>query len=266
MDKATSVLVDLTQCIGCGSCTVACKLWNSLGYSDEAPATGERPVADQSNWTTLTHVKAVKDGGSVKRFVKKQCMHCEDPACVSACFAKALQKTAKGPVVYRPDLCVGCRYCMLACPFDVPKYEWSRAVPSLSKCQMCPSRLEKGENPACASVCPTGALQAGKREDLLALARKKIATGRYVDHIYGEKEAGGTRWLYLSDVPFATIGLNLNVPKEKLPVLTEEYLKWTPPLLIGGSLLFAALSFVTGRRKQVTARERREPEQDHSTP
>lgn len=258
MEKGKSVLCDISQCVGCGSCTVACKLWNDVKFDDQTPATGLNPVLNDSNWTTVSQKKVQKDGSSVWRFTKQQCMHCEEPACASVCFAKAFEKTANGPVVYHPNLCVGCRYCMLGCPFEVPKYEWSKALPSVTKCQMCSTRIEKGEAPACASVCPTGALKFGDREELLAHAREKIAqNSSYQKHIYGEKEAGGTNWLYISDVPFATLGFKTGVPTTAIPKYTEDYLRWTPPLLLGGTALFAAVSFITSRRSHVAEAEKK---------
>jgi len=248
-----SVLLDLTQCIGCGACTVACKLWNQLEFADGAPATGEKAVKDHSNWTTVTFRKVQKDGAPVWRFVKEQCLHCLEPACVSVCFAKALQISKEGAVVYRPDLCVGCRYCMLGCPFSIPKYEWQRSLPNVSKCQMCAGKIVQGEVPACVGACPTSAMTFGERDDNLALARQRIeqGNGRYINHIYGEKEAGGTRWLYLSDVDFSKLGMVTNVPEVPIASFTDDYLRWTVPLLAGGALLFTALRHYTKRRNDI---------------
>lgn len=250
-----AVLVDLTKCIGCGSCTVACKLWNGKSFDAKEPATGKKPVASEANWTTVAQQPAEKDGSPVFRFLKKQCMHCEEPACASSCFAKAMVKTEAGPVVYHPNLCVGCRYCMIACPFGVPKYEWSKVIPSVSKCQMCSSRVANGQMPACTEACPTGAIRYGNREELLEVAKQKIATGKYVNHIYGEKEAGGTCWMYLSDIPFDQLGFKGNVPNESLPAIEENYMKCTPALLLGGAALFTGLSTYIQRVKKVAEEE-----------
>jgi formate dehydrogenase iron-sulfur subunit len=255
MIKSKAVLVDLTQCVGCGSCTVACKLWNGKTYEKNTPATGKQPVASQSNWTTVKQEWSEKDGEPVWRFLKMQCMHCVEPSCVSACFAKAMEKTAAGPVIYHPDLCVGCRYCMIACPFGMPKYEWSKVIPSVSKCQMCSSRIENGQIPACTETCPTGAIRFGDREELLKVAHAKLATGKYVNEIYGEKQAGGTSWLYLSDIPFEQLGFRSNVPNESLPAIEEGYMKCTPALLLGGAALFTGLSAYIQRVKKVSAEE-----------
>jgi len=247
-----AVLVDVTKCVGCGGCTVACKMWNDLEFDKSMPSHSENPKLTSKNWTTVTYQKVNKGGKQVWRFVKEQCLHCEDPACASVCFSKAIKKTPQGPVVYYPNLCVGCRYCMVACPFDIPKYQWEKVLPSITKCQMCVTKIKKGEAPACTSVCPTNALTFGDRDKLLAFAKKKIENGdKYIKHIYGEKEAGGTNWFYISDVSFKELGFPTNIPKEPLPHYTHEYLKLTPTVFIGGGALFTALSIYTRRRNEI---------------
>jgi len=243
------VLVDITKCVGCGSCAVACKLWNDLKFKEDEPSIGVDAKATSNNWTTVNYYRVEKNGQEVWRFVKKQCFHCLEPACASVCFSKALSRTEEGPVVYNPRLCVGCRYCILACPFEVPKYQWDVTLPSVTKCQMCNTRVANGEAPACASVCPTGALTFGEREELLQKAREIIrGDAKYVKHIYGETEAGGTSWLYISDVPFEELGLNTGVTTTALPNFTHEYLKWTPVVFLGGGALFTALNLYTKRQ------------------
>ncbi len=169
-------------------------------------------------------------------------MHCLDPACASACLAKALEKTPAGPVVYHPERCLGCRYCMVACQFDVPKFEFDSPAPYISKCSFCAERQAQGLLPACASVCPTGALQFGHRADLLEEARTRIYQNpdKYVHHVYGETEAGGTNWLYITDVPFDKLGFRTDLGPTSPPELTRTALAavpfvltlW-PPLLMG---------------------------------
>jgi formate dehydrogenase iron-sulfur subunit len=176
------------------------------------------------------------------RFVKRQCMHCLDPACASACLAKALEKTAAGPVVYHPERCLGCRYCMVACQFDIPKFEFDSPAPYIHKCSFCAERQAEGLQPACASVCPTGALQFGHRAALLEEARTRIyqSPDKYVHQVYGESEAGGTSWLYISDVPFDKLWFRTDLGPTSPPELTRTALAavpfvltlW-PPLLMG---------------------------------
>jgi formate dehydrogenase iron-sulfur subunit len=210
MSKA--MLIDTTRCVGCRGCQVACKAWNDLkarktAFSD----TGTNPrTLDASTFTRVLFREAsTADGGVRLSFVKRQCMQCLEPACASACPVGALVKTAEGPVDYRDERCIGCRYCMVACPFDVPKYEWSSRTPFVRKCTFCADRQAAGKKPACASTCPTGALEFGDRAALLAEAHRRIeaAPGRYANEVYGERIAGGTGMLYLTAVPFDRLGL-----------------------------------------------------------
>lgn len=258
------VLVDLTKCIGCGSCTVACKLWNGTKFDAEKPATnehGKEAILNDKNWTVVTK-HAVKDqqGNSVWRFVKQQCMHCVEPACASACFSKALQKDPEtGAVVYYPDLCVGCRYCMVACPFDVPKYEWDKALPFVTKCQMCASRIESGSAPACVGVCPTGVMKFGERETLLKEAEKIIASdGRYVQKIYGATEVGGTCWMYISDVDFGTLGFKTNLESIPPATYTQRYLSKVPFFAVAWGAFLAALAYYSNRRAKLEKEKKEE--------
>ena len=246
------VLVDITKCIGCGSCAVACKMWNNLGYKQNVPNQGTQASLGSENWTVVSYKKVEINGETVWRFVKQQCLHCEEPACASVCMSKAIVKTDNGPVLYDPELCVGCRYCMIACPFEIPKYEWDKILPSVAKCQMCAGKIEKGEQVACSSVCPTGALTFGERDELIKLAERTInSDSKYVKHIYGQKEAGGTSWLYISDVPFEKLGMKTNITTTPIPHFTHEYLKHTPTIFIGGGVLFTALSIYTKRRNEI---------------
>jgi Fe-S-cluster-containing dehydrogenase component len=211
--EAAGVLHDSTLCIGCRSCEAACQSVNAaLLPRPENYRVPEKPFYDRS-------VLAIKRRTDFQRFTvvnrydvegrrpvhrKFQCNHCVEPACASACFVKALYKTPEGPVLYRPELCVGCRYCMVACPFYVPAYDYGNARnPLIYKCTMCAPRLAAGELPGCVSRCPENALTFGKRSELLEIARARIAESpeKYVRHIYGEHEAGGTSWLYLAPVP-----------------------------------------------------------------
>ncbi|AEG60828.1 4Fe-4S dicluster domain-containing protein [Desulforamulus ruminis] len=250
---AKGVLVDLTKCVGCGSCTVACKLWNDLEYDDKNPTLGDKAKLSDKNWTVV-HFNQVasQEGKPVWRFVKQQCLHCQEPACASACFAKALQKTPEGPVVYYPHLCVGCRYCMIACPFNIPKYEWEKTFPLVSKCQMCSTKVAKGEAPACVSVCPAGVFTFGERDEMLKAAKSAIIQdNRYIKEVYGENQAGGTSWLYISDVPFATLGFNVNLGTIPLPTYSHNFLKYTPIVAVSWGVILTGLYHYTKRRNEI---------------
>jgi formate dehydrogenase iron-sulfur subunit len=251
------VLVDLTKCIGCGSCTVACKLWNENKFDPHHPATGDEPKLTSDNWTIVQRWEAQQNGEPVWRFVKKQCLHCQEPACASACFSKALRKNADGAVVYYPHLCVGCRYCMVACPFNIPKYEWDKALPFVAKCQMCSTKIAQGEAPACVSVCPTGVMKFGERDELLQEAKTILSSDkRYVQEIYGEKEVGGTSWMYISDVPYAQLGFRTGLTTKPLPEYTHGgFLQYTPVIAMGWGAVLTGLYFYTKRRNEI-AREK----------
>jgi len=239
------VLVDTTQCLGCRSCETACAESNGLPeperVGDETIFAKHRETS-QSQFTVVNQAK----GEGEARYAKTQCLHCVVPACASACPVKALDKTEAGPVIYHEDRCIGCRYCMIACPFGVPKYEYDKAIPYVRKCTMCTARLAEGKPPACVESCPGGALQFGKREDLLAKARKRVFApdSKYVPHIFGEHEAGGTSWMYIADRPLSEFGLPEDVgdrsffenTRGALGVVPLVITLW-PPLLMG---LYAA--------------------------
>ena len=249
LSDAKGVLIDLTKCMGCGSCVVACKMYNKNQWVDDravrpAPATGENALLADENWTVVQKYRLSNpDGSEAWRFVKRQCLHCKEPACVSSCFATAFKQTAKGAVEYYPQLCVGCRYCMLACPFSVPKFQWENPLPMLTKCSMCGDRIENGDAPACVSVCPTDVMTFGRYDDVLAEAKRRLAVpgNNYVQHIYGEGEAGGTLWLYISDKPFESLGFRMNVPQQSIPSNTSGFMQKTP---IVGAIWFGVLSVV----------------------
>ncbi len=201
-------------------------------------------------------------GAASERFVKKQCMHCIEPACVSACPARALEKTPDGPVTYNGNHCLGCRYCMMACPFDVPKYEYDQAVPYVKKCTFCAERQANGQPPACTEVCPSGALQFGTRAELLEEAKTRIYQhpDKYVHHVYGELEAGGTSWLYISDVPLERLGMKSGLSTTPYPDLTKTALSAVPVVLTLWPPLLMGLYTFSQRKTRVRTHE----EADHA--
>jgi formate dehydrogenase iron-sulfur subunit len=276
-------LIDTKKCIGCKACQVICKEWNGLeGVATELPEEGlgltNPPRLDSQTYMLLTHHE-IDDpdapGGFQTVFVKQQCMHCDEPACVSACPVSALEKTPEGPVVYDVNKCIGCRYCMLACPFGAISSDWSSLTPKISKCTLCADRLpfdapseRNGETlsaeevklssvshsmPACVQACPADALDFGDRDEMLAKAKARIAgsNGAYVDHIYGEKEAGGTATFYLSAVPFAKLGMP-DVGTESYPARSVVALKMVPPAVIGVGALLGGI-YAWGRRVAAVA-------------
>lgn len=228
---AVGVLVDTTLCIGCRKCEEACNRRNRLPRP-ERPFTDRRvfrafrrPDVDALTVVNQFHGSPSPDQSEQSRtYAKMQCMHCLWPSCVSACIVGAMQKAADGAVVYDPTICIGCRYCMVACPFEIPAYEYRDPVkPRVRKCEMCTDvAAGTGANPACAAACPTEALVFGKRVDLLLMAKERIAKrpDRYLPHIYGEEEVGGTSWLYLTGRPPREVGL-LALPTDPPPRRTE---------------------------------------------
>ena len=282
--KAKGVLVDLTKCVGCDSCVVACKLYNNNKWVENrnpypAPASGEDALLADENWTIVKkrrictqtgervnrdeHPVPRSDGSEAWRYVKWQCLHRKHPACVSSCFATSFRQTEQGAVIYYPLTCAGCRYCMLACPFSIPKFEWDNPLPMLTKCSMCNARIENGDAPACVAVCPTDVMKYGNYQDVLREAKAILAKDRqflrtmyseaqvdeilsrnYVQHIYGEKEAGGTLWIYISDKPFESLGFRMTIPMREIPRYSEWYMTWAPKVLVGLAGVLGVVYFI----------------------
>jgi formate dehydrogenase iron-sulfur subunit len=244
MSKA--LLYDATVCIGCKQCEKACAEKNKLRYDDAVAA--EERQSDHKYTVVLT-----KDD----KFMRRLCMNCQEPACASVCPVGALQKTAEGPVTYDADRCMGCRYCMVACPFGVPKYEWGKVLPKIQKCTMCPDRVAAGKQTACAEICPTGATKFGDRDELIQEAQQRIRDNpdQYVNHIYGLTEVGGTSVLLLSSVPFEEFGYRTDLSKDPLPILTYRVLSRIPDFVPLGGMLLGGVWWITHRREEVAAAE-----------
>jgi len=242
------ILIDITKCIACEKCVLACVKRNNL---DVQLAEKDRATkVDGLSSNRLSTVLKVDDN----RFARKSCMHCLEPSCVSACLVSGLTKSAEGPVVYDPDKCIGCRYCMLACPFHIPRYQWEKITPFMIKCDMCYDRITNNLLPACVEVCPQNVMGFGERDSLIELAKKRIKEnpGRYINHVWGEKEFGGTSVLYISDVDLSDIGWPSPEP-EAIPRLTEPLIHKTP--LIGLSVAFSLVSinWIIKRRMKLAA-------------
>ena len=238
-----AVLVDTTKCIGCMLCERACAEVHALEGRDLT----DRSVLDAGRSTGASQHTVVNryDTEKGEVFVKTQCMHCNQASCVSACPVHALQKQPEGPVEWNTN-CFGCRYCMVSCPFDIPKIEYSSPTPRIMKCDFCLERIRDGGLPACVEACPVDALTFGTRRGMLEEARKRIhdEPDAYHHHIYGEHEVGGTGWLYLSPVPFDQIGFRTDLGTRPYPQYTKGYLTniavvdlIAPPLLLGLSYL-----------------------------
>lgn len=250
-----AVLVDTTRCAGCRNCEVVCAEANGLPepdvMDDSVLETERKP--DENQWSVMNRFET--DVGEV--YVKRQCMHCVQPACASACLTKAMKKTEEGPVVWRGNKCMGCRFCMVSCPFDMPKFEYHSANPKIQKCRMCWERLKQGELPACVENCPAEALTFGKRSEMIVEARRRIVEDpdAYVDHIYGEHEVGGTGFLYLAAVPFEQLGFRTDLGSLAYPELTQDFLYGVPVVLTLWPAFLLALSNATKPKPDSDASE-----------
>ncbi len=238
------VLIDTTRCIGCKSCQNACKVANNL-------PTDDRPVALSATTLTIVDFRNIstKPNQPEIKPVKRQCMHCAEPACVSVCPLGALYKKENGCVGYDENVCMGCRYCMWACPFGVPKYNWQSPNPKINKCAQNCMADGKRDKPACVQACPQQALVYGNRNELLTMAKERIAQNpsKYVNHVYGEKEVGGTSMLYLSGTPFEQLGFRTDLPDEPLPSLTWNAQEKVPGVFVGMLALLSGIAWWTRR-------------------
>jgi formate dehydrogenase iron-sulfur subunit len=248
-----ALLIDVTKCRGCEECVSACTRRN---HKDPLLAEADR-VASRDGLTAnrLSTVQKIDEG----RFAKKSCMHCLEPSCVSACLVGGITRRPDGPVVYDPDKCIGCRYCMLACPFHIPRYEWRKTAPYMVKCDMCVDRIDDGKPPACVEACPYDAIVFGPRPQLLkqAFARIRQDPKKYHNHIWGETEFGGTSVLYISDVDLAALGWP-DAVQEPIPHLTEPLVHKTPFMGLSVAVGLVALNWIVKRRNKLAAERAQE--------
>ena len=243
-----ALLVDVTHCTGCERCVEACARANSID-----PELSDRDGAltpDGLSSNRLCTIVRTDDG----HFMRKSCMHCLEPSCVAACLVGGLSKTPEGAVVYDADACIGCRYCMLACPLHVPRYEWDATFPYMKKCTMCHDRLLSDLAPACVEACTHDALQFGSRESMLRLAHRRILESPelYLDHVWGETEWGGASVLYISDVDLAPLGLG-DTPATSVPSITDPVIHTTPWVAGSVAVSMTALSWIVRRRQRLMA-------------
>ncbi len=262
--KIKGMLTDVTKCIGCERCVEGCVKKNKLPR-DFLSYFKAKDGLSGNRFTSIVKTKNEETGKW--HMVRKLCLHCLDPSCSAACLVGAFTKSPDGAVEYDAGMCIGCRYCMLACPFSIPRYEYDKPLPYIRKCKMNHECRVAGGKPACVSACPTGATIFDTRENLLKIAKKRLKEnpGKYVNHIYGEHEFGGTSVMYLSDIP---IGDVLNIPtkdqfekmrlpqltKKSVPALVEPWIWVTPVQFVAVS---AGLSGIwLYRRKKLLAREK----------
>ena len=274
LPEADGILYDATLCIGCKACMAACKEYNHLPPDHHNPNNVWDDPIDLSA-KTYNIVKLYTNGtGQAKdqavngySFVRRFCMHCVDASCTSACPVGALHKDPQtGAVLYNKSVCIGCRYCQIACPYNVPKFEWDKTFPQIQKCQLCSHRIAQGSYPACCEFCPTGASIYGNVQDLLKEAKRRLSltTGQmaeyplrrvdspdkaqrqvtpYLNHIYGAREGGGTQVLMLANVPFNKLGLP-QLPPESAASHAETLYHTLYKGMIGPYVLLGGLFYL----------------------
>ncbi|MBI5475458.1 MAG: 4Fe-4S dicluster domain-containing protein [Ignavibacteriales bacterium] len=259
------VLVDTTVCVGCRNCEWACKTAHNLDSGD-LNSYEERKILESKRRPSehaLTVVNEYTHGknSTLPVDVKVQCMHCDHPACVSACIVGAFSKQENGAVIWDTDMCIGCRYCMAACPFQIPAFEYNKAInPLIMKCDFCFDRTKEEKLPACVGICPTETLTYGPRTELIRIARERIKRdpSRYIDHIYGEYEVGGTAWMYLASKNFTELDFPL-LSKNPAPGVSESiqhgiFAYFVPPVSLYA--LLGGIMWLSKRRKEMEGEEK----------
>jgi formate dehydrogenase iron-sulfur subunit len=252
-------LIDSTKCVGCRACQVSCKQWNNLPAEKTVFFGGEgyqNPKnLSENTFTLVRYHEVVDERGEIKDWVfwKDQCQHCNSPSCASACLVGAIHKTKSGPVLWDESKCIGCRYCMLACPYNIPKFQWNEVMADIRKCSFCSDRIEVGLEPSCAKACPTGAILFGYRDELIEIAEKRLhdEPDRYYQHIYGIEEVGGTNVLNIASVPLEKLGYPANLPLKPLPGYTAPAMHAVSPVVVGLGLLLGATAFISNRKKKI---------------
>ena len=264
--KQKAFLLDMTRCIGCRGCQTACKQWNNLkaekttffggpGYQNPSDLSG-------STYTLIKYHEVIENNALTNwAFMKIQCQHCLDPACVSVCPEGALEKKENGPVTWHPSKCIGCKSCSMACPFGIPKYEGEGDNGRIRKCDLCFSRIEEGLEPACAKGCPVDAAIFGDRDDLILVAKKRLSDNpsKYHQHIYGLNEVGGTCVLSISGIPLEDMGYPKDLATISMASHTVPSLISITSPVIGLGAFLGAMAFIADRKNQI-ARENRDAE------
>lgn len=240
---SSAILTDTTKCIGCRECVAACKTANDLEL--DVPRDWQKNDGlSARNWTSILQL-------GEKQYVRKQCRHCLEPACVSVCPVGALQRAENGAVVYDRKKCLGCRYCMMACPYGIPRYDWDEPVPYVRKCTLCYEKIGRGEQPACTDACPEEATIFGERDRLIAEAHRRIESepDKYIPKVWGEHEFGGTSVLYLSDIDLSFLAYGSSTTP--LPATTDLAMKAVPFAFVGMGGAMYGINWIIKRRMRL---------------
>ncbi len=278
--EAVGILFDSTLCVGCNACMTACKKANNkLPDYAEGEDIWDKPVDLSPN--TLNVIKRFTSGTAENKdvevdgyaFIKRQCLHCIDPSCVTACPVSALVKdNENGIVTYNKNACIGCRYCQVACPYNIPKFDFNDVYPEIVKCQLCDHLIAEGKVSACCSVCPTGASLFGKVTDLIVETRRRLQmvpgelydfpvtainsgashkykAPEYIPHVYGKEELGGTQVMYMSAVGFENFGLP-TYPKESFVSMSSGIQYAIYKGMVYPLVVLAGLVFMVKKNKQ----------------
>jgi len=295
---AVGMLYDATICIGCKACMAGCKEANDMPIDSNLAEPGQPPIWDTPvdiSDKTLNIIKVYKQGAAEVKdrefngfsFIKRHCMHCVDASCISVCPVNAMRKNpVTGVVTYHPEVCIGCRYCAFACPFNVPAYEFEKPLGQIRKCQFCDHRLKQGQLPGCVEHCPTGASLFGSRTQILEEARRRLSmrpgeeyeypmqtvdsphkhvatVKQYQNHIYGEKEGGGTQVMMLAAVPYEKLGLP-NLPEKSAASRSETVQHAVYRGFMAPTLLLIFLLYITSKtvRREQHEEERKQLEEE----
>jgi formate dehydrogenase iron-sulfur subunit len=252
-----AILTDITKCIGCLECVSACKSVNSLEM-DVPRIWQKNDGLSADNWTSIIQ----KPG---PHYIRKQCRHCLEPACASACPVGALSRTEEGAVVYDSGKCLGCRYCMMACPYGIPRYDWDKAIPYIRKCILCHPRILQGKQPACTEVCPVQATIFGNRDELLAEAHRRINENpnKYINKVFGETEIGGVSVLYISDIDLGFLAYKQELGSLPLPKTTSAAMKSVPFAFVGMGAFMYGLNWVIKRREKLGDKDKPNEDNKH---
>jgi Fe-S-cluster-containing dehydrogenase component len=243
------ILYDSNLCGGCQVCEIVCGEKDGLEWPEDEPVADVLREPDETRCIKVNCYNTSK--GEI--YMRKSCNHCNRPACASACLTKAMLKTDEGPVIWREEKCMGCRSCMISCPFNIPKFDYNSPNPKIQKCRMCFEELQDGQMPVCVENCPAEALLFGKRRDLIEIARARIYEfPEYYHHaIYGEHEVGGTGLIYLASVPFEELGLRTDLGNIAYPEYNKTFLYSVPAVLILWPAFLLGLHSASRERKNI---------------